>query len=304
MKATKSAPNPLTYAYVMKSFVGYLQGTEKALHTVNSYRSDLLSFQRYLEHRFRGRPIVLEKVGQKDLEAYNAFLKVQGLKVNTRRRKVLTVRRLFRYLNRRGKLEVDPALKVPAPGKLEKVPFTVAVMPLADQVARLPVATELDERNRLVLTLLLETGCLVSELGQLTTEQGVGSAPNRLSFGGKSPREVPLSPRAHADLQAFARKRGLVGKWLFSGHTRHGPLSGPMSPRGVELLVKAMARRLGFAKLTPRIIRHSVVCHWQQQGVDLDEIQRRLGLKTRYAFRTYEVLFAANAALKPSSKTT
>jgi hypothetical protein len=55
-------------------------------------------------------------------------------------------------------------------------------------------------------------------------------------------------------------------------------------------LVKAYAAKLGFPEIVPRTIRHSAVMGWFQQGMTEEEIQRRLGLKSAYAFRAYEAL--------------
>ena len=81
------------------------------------------------------------------------------------------------------------------------------------------------------------------------------------------------------------------GTLLFESFNRYGSMGTPLSSRGIELLVRAYADRLGAPALVPRMIRHSVVLAWHQEKVPQDEIQKRLGLRSDYAFRTYKQLW-------------
>ena len=121
----KSRVRELTFPYAMRSFLGYLEGTHKAAHTISSYKSDLNSFQTFLEKNTKGSvhasTKALKNIQLSDLEEYHDYLRAQGQKVNSRRRKLLTVRRLMTYLNNRNKLTVDAGKKLPAPYKVERV---------------------------------------------------------------------------------------------------------------------------------------------------------------------------------------
>jgi integrase len=81
---------------------------------------------------------------------------------------------------------------------------------------------------------------------------------------------------------------------VFLGYNKHGPLGAPISARGVELLVRFYSSRLNIPELTPRTFRHSAVVGWFKQGVTQDEIQKRLGLRTAYAFRAYAPLLRSS----------
>lgn len=96
---------------------------------------------------------------------------------------------------------------------------------------------------------------------------------------------------------ASLRERS-TGKYLFLGFNRFGPMTAtPMTPRGVELLVKA------HAGVTPRTIRHSVVVGWARRGVEQARIKEWLGLRTDYAFRAYAPLFKSSAVTTSTSRT-
>src|SRR3712207_5102223 len=82
----------LKFSYIIRSFIGYLEGTEKSENTIKNYRSDLLSFQQFLQNGLGSDEVSISHVTRMDLEKYQEFLRLQGFKTNTRRRKILTVR--------------------------------------------------------------------------------------------------------------------------------------------------------------------------------------------------------------------
>src|SRR5271155_836632 len=92
-------PKALEFPKAMKSFMGYLEGTQKAAHTIKNYRLDLLAFQAFLEGATGSARC--ESLGEKELNLFHEHLQSQGLKTNTRRRKLLTAHRFVRYLSQR-----------------------------------------------------------------------------------------------------------------------------------------------------------------------------------------------------------
>ena len=288
----KRVKKPLNFAYALRSFLGHLEGTEKSLHTVRNYKSDLMSFQNFLEKGLGSRVVALSHVSRDDLELYIDFLKAQGFKTNTRRRKLLTVRRLLRYLTQRNKIKIDVGRKLPAPEKIERIPMTVPRGALLTAIRALPEVTELDARNRVLLWSLAETACQVSEVRQIRYEDWKRQGTRAwVAIGMKQPRLLEVSDELEAAIQALKLKARGAGEWLFLAHNKFGPLGGAISARGIELLVRAYSDRLGFPELTPRTFRHSAVLEWFRNGISRDEIQKRLGLRTAYAFRVFEPLF-------------
>lgn len=277
----------VTFSYAMKSFTGYLRGTEKAEHTIASYQSDLRLFERFVHQRLSKKSVSISQLSVADLRRYAEYLRSQGFHDNTRRRRLLTVRRLFQYLQKRGRLELDLARRIPAPHKIEKVPRVVDAELLLKKVRELPSGSLLECRNRVLIWTLLETGVLVSEASCLRAEN-VDAGSRMLDVPGKGARRIPISGdlvMAVAELE----KRNRGARYLFQGFNRHGPISGTaITPRGIEMLVKGHRALLG--KVTPRTLRHSVVIQWAKDGHDQEKIRGWLGLKTDYAFRAYAPL--------------
>lgn len=280
-----------SYNDALKSFLGYLEGTSKAKNTIKNYRYDLHSFRKYLE-RSGVLNASIGEISKNDLSDYHNYLKSAGLKTNSRRRRVITVRRMLQYLSKRKKLKDDISVCLTTPNKIERIPVTVKSRELVDRIRNLPYGEELDARNRAILWLLAETGCRVSELSFLRfnniTVEGEKSA---IRFEGKFARSVPITfelAEACNALRIYSKKDN---EWLFRGFNKVGPLKGPLTSRGIELLVKVFSKNSNFSGVTPRTFRHSIVIEWFDEGIPQIEIQSRLGLKTDYSFRIYKPLF-------------
>jgi integrase/recombinase XerC len=305
MKKKKTPPQLLAFSAAYKTFMGYLEGSGKSVHTIESYRSDLNSFHRFLEEGLRvSQGFTLDQLTRENLDEYHDYLRAQGARTNTRRRKLLTVRRFFRFMTKRKKLMIDIGDKLPAPYKLERVPQVAALQELLEKIQILPKDTALERRNRILLWALAELGSQVSEISKVRFDDWKWvekSGTAEVSFSGKSSRKIPAS-RALFEGVMELQKDARESPWVFLGYNKHGSLGGAISPRGVEILVKGYASHFGIPDLTPRMLRHSAVVHWYRAGVLKSEIQERLGLRTDYAFRAYGPLFKHIQPEKPLSK--
>jgi site-specific recombinase XerD len=306
-RTTSHSSDPSSYyefPAALKSFTGYLEGTQKSAHTIKNYRLDLLSFRDFLNELQEVGVRKLADLTSKEVEGFHDHLKAQGQKTNTRRRKLLTVQRFLLYLSNRNKVPIELARRMPTPHKIERVPSTVPYADLLEAIWKLPQDTVLDRRNRALLAVLAETGCQVSEVGLLRFScfkpgaNGAGS----LDIPGKAPRSLEVSARLMQAVDEVRKSESESSggeSWVFQGYNNFGSLGGPISSRGVELLVRAYGVRLGFPDLVPRTFRHSVVLHWYRQGEKPKQLREKLGLKTDYAFRVFEPLFAT---IQPETK--
>jgi site-specific recombinase XerD len=208
------------------------------------------------------------------------------------------------YLTHRKKLDLDIAKKLPAPDKIERVPETIDLIRFRQELAALETGSHLSRRNAAILGVMMDTGCSVSEAAKLRWTQ-VDSKSGQIGFFGKSERSILVSSETQTAL-AKLREFAATDELCFIGFNRHGPMrigkrALGITSRGIELLVKSFTTGLGYVNVTPRTLRHSAVVEWFKSGVSEEEIQKRLGLKTPYAFRIYEPIFAA---IRSSSETT
>lgn len=285
--------------------MGHLEGSGKSAHTVDNYRTDLRVFQRFLEKGLGSDAVALKDLRPQDLDRFHSYMKARGLKTNTRRRKVLTVRKLMRYLSQRKKIDMDVGFKIPAPAKVERVPQTFDRNDLIKRIEKLTLDASSEQnlqavRNQTLLWMLAETGCLVSEVTRIRFDE---IESGQVTLGGaKESRQLPLSPELVARVRRLKQLSG-DSQWLFLGFNRAGPMGSPITARGVELLVKALGPKLGL-EIHPKHFRHSAVLYWLQSGLSADAVMKLLGLRTHYAFRVFAPLLKQGASQDTSSAKT
>jgi integrase/recombinase XerD len=276
-RAKSSKPS---VAALVKGYVGFLEGTGKSLSTISSYKGDLDLFEKFLREKKRD----FYKLQPRDIEAYQGWLERAGMKTNTRRRKVLSAKALVKYAVSRKKLAAGhTVLFVKTPERLERLPW----IPTAGEYSRIletvDSRTQTGLRNWLVVSLLAETGMTLAELCRLRWDactEGFVQVE-----GEKRPRRLQISEATSARLAEWRAKN--PGKHLFPGFNRHGITSEKMTPRGVELFFRVLAKSSGFRLLKPKTLRHYCIVEWLRAGVSDLEVQKRLGVHPNYSLAAY-----------------
>lgn len=264
---------------MMRGYLGFCTGRGKSLSTVSSYKGDLQLLEKFLRERKKD----FFALKAKDFETYVVWMEKQGLKMNTRRRKIITAKSLVKYAVSRKKMsDAGRVHFVKAPERLERLPWIPNEAQIKVILQRFDLRTPLGLRNRLVVQLLVETGLSLAELCALRWDQ-LGSA---VEVGGKRPRQLEIS----AESQEFLRlwRAHNPGKHLFPGFNRHGITSEKMTPRGVELFFKNLAKHSGFKQLKPKTLRHYAIVKWLKENVADKEILLRLGVHPNYSLDAYK----------------
>lgn len=288
----------------LRHFVGYLQATSKAAHTVKSYEIDLKGFHDFATAKAPRKALATGALSLSLLEEYHEELKRRGLKTNTRRRILMTLRRFVRFLHARNVLKTDWDMRLPTPQKVERVPRVADWKDLHARIQGLPQTTFLERRNRALFWTLLETGAQVAEVAKLRLrdfERHGGEALVRIQ--GKRARGVPVSTALAQAVESIYAEGAMLTPNAFPGCNKVGPLPMAISPRGIELLIRDYAGRLGGKDLVPRAFRHAYVVHAWEEGLSRDEIQKRLGLLSQYSFRMYEPIFKSKSGTTSTSGT-
>lgn len=283
------------YLQATQSFIGHLIGTAKAQQTIDSYKTDLKTFEGFMQSRFPKSKTWFSQLEPELLTAFSEYLDKEKVKTNTKRRKLLTIQKFLRYLAGRNKVEKELGNRFPTPHKVEKTPKTIDLPKLLEGIKALPADTHLMARNQLILWVLAETGCLVSELSHVRFEDVSSQGHPMILIRGKTERLLPISEGLR--LAIFDHQKwSMSNPYLFRGFSKYGPLPERMSDRAIELIVKAYRGFFKIPALTPRLFRRSIVMHWFEQGKEQNEIQALLGLRSAYAFRVYEPLFKKSEA--------
>jgi integrase/recombinase XerC len=281
------------------SFLEY-QGVERGAspHTLRSYAADLSEFTRFLaEEKIGG----LAHADARTVRAWVATLHRRRLAKATIARKLAAVRSCFRFLARRGALEVNPARQVRGPRLPRRLPSFLPVDETAVLLARAPEPSMTGVRDRALLELLYASGLRVAEGCGLDLED-LDEVRHTVRVLGKGDKErvVPVGETALGALAAYLELRG----------RRRGPLflntrGGRLTPRSARRIVRARARQAGIdQRVTPHTLRHSFATHMLGAGADLRLIQellghRRLSTTQRYTHVSPEHLMRVYDAAHP-----
>lgn len=253
----------------------------RSAHTVRAYVRDVSVF---LDEVDAHDEAALRAVSLADLRAWLGVLSRRGAARATIARTSASLRTFFGWLERTGRLETDPSLRLSAPSRHRTLPPVLAQRSAAALLDVAAVAADDDDpvhlRDRAALELLYGTGIRVGELVGLDVDDvDLGSNVVRVVGKGDKERRVPFGIPA----------RSAVVEWLERGRPRLvTPESGPalllgrrgrrVDQRQVRAVVHDLLRHVPDAPdLGPHGLRHSAATHLLEGGADLRMVQELLG---------------------------
>jgi integrase/recombinase XerC len=248
-------------------------------HTLRNYSSDLEQVVEYLEPSGEKAPPV-EQVDIAILREWMADLFDRGLSAITIRRKLASVRSLFRFLRLEGVLSGNPAARLRTP----KAPKLLPDVMSAEKTNRLlDTAESADigerpskERDLAFLELLYGCGIRVSELvGINLSDIDLEEGWLRVRGKGNKERQVPVPGRAVKAVERYLEMRNAAPDEQALFVNVRGRRLGD---RSVRKLVKWYALvTTGDSTVHPHSFRHAYATHLLADGADLRAIQELLG---------------------------
>ena len=214
------------------------------------------------------------------LRSYLSKLRAAGLSPRSVARHVVTLRRLYRFLETEGLVKESPVPTLLFSAQARKLPQTLSADDVRKLLSQPDSAQMLGARDQAMLELLYASGLRVSELVTLKTQQ-VNFQGNYLTVKGKGSkvRAVPFGQWARQKLASYlqqVRPRLLKGKsspYLFTN--RWGQA---LTRQGFWKLIRRYALTAGIDKrVTPHTLRHSFATHLLEGGADLRSVQSMLG---------------------------
>jgi site-specific recombinase XerD len=256
-------------------FLQDLRRQEKAANTIESYRSDLVLFARWLEAT-NGEPLQAGRVTPTDLREYRSYLlNVEQRSPATINRRLASLRTFFQWARAEGLCRESPTESVKG---IQSSPRSPRSLPKKD-VDRLIRAVERGENKRdlAIVQVLRHTGVRVGELtslrlGDVTLSERKGQLVVRAGKGSKY-RVIPLNADARKALNDYLAVRPKsASDVLFLGRRSEG-----LTQRSVEKLVLKYATRAGLEDVSPHTLRHTFGKSALDAGVDLVTVARLMG---------------------------
>jgi integrase/recombinase XerD len=245
-------------------------------NTLESYRRDLAQFAEWLE---KNAARLLLKAERTDLERYLA-VRAPVSKPRSIGRLIASLRRLYRFALREGRIDVDPTQQLGSP----KLPRSLPKSLSEDEVEKLLHAPDTEQllglRDRAMLETLYATGLRVSELVALKlSEVSLDMGVVRVIGKGSKTRLVPLGEEALDWITRFLKEgRPQIASAQLSDAIFVTQRGEGMTRQAFWYLIKRYARVAGITKhMSPHVLRHAFATHLLNHGADLRVVQMLLG---------------------------
>jgi integrase/recombinase XerC len=266
----------VTLTDAITRYLDSLRQANASPHTLRNYSADLAQFAEYFSPPGADPPTPAQ-IDSLQLREWLGALYQRGLDPISIRRKLASVRSLFKFLLREGTIPTNAAKLVRTPKTAKRVPS----VPTAEQTNTLVDAVGADtldrphpERDLLLFELLYGCGLRISELvGLNLTDFDMAERWILVRGKGRKERQTPYGTKAAAALEKYLAVRNSTDPALFLNHQRHR-----LTDRGARGIVKLYARLLsGDSSLHPHSLRHAYATHLLADGADLRAIQELLG---------------------------
>ena len=247
-------------------------------NTLESYRRDLSKFAAWLEQH---RNVTLLQCTHADIQGFLAYLVVeQKAKATSTSRAISSLKRLYQYQLRLGKVSVDPTLQIATPKLPRSLPKSLTEQDVELLLNAPDTNTPLGLRDRTMLEVLYASGLRVSELVGLSIAQvSLSDGVVRVMGKGSKERLVPLGEEALDWLRRYlAEARPVLLLSKLSNAMFVTQRGAAMTRQMFWYLIKRHAKQGGLTKsISPHTLRHAFATHLLNHGADLRVVQLLLG---------------------------
>lgn len=274
-----------------QSFLKYLRIERNSSDlTVKSYADDMAHLAEFMLQQ-RGRLPEPAEIDVAILRSYVAYLHECGYARTTVARRLACLRSFFRYCNREGLCDTNPAKPLRTPRTGRKLPHFLTTEQVGSLLLAPPANCDQGLRDRAILETTYSAGLRVAELVALNVSDW-DRAAGILRVLGKG-RKERISP-----VGSYATKALL--RWMEVRHP--DPKADPkdsaalfLNRFGTRLTTRSIGRMLekhiltaGLASQTsPHTLRHSFATHLLDGGADLRSVQELLGHKSLTTTQIY-----------------
>ena len=244
-------------------------------NTLSAYRSDLCKFLLWLE----GENIEVDQARSNNILTYLALSEKKSTR--TIARSLSSLRRLYEYLYREGRIKINPVDNVDAPRLGRNLPKSLTENEVELLLEAPNVKQALGLRDKCMLEVLYATGLRVSELVTLTLHQiNLRQGVIRVTGKGNKERLVPFGETATQWLDKYlSSTRDEIIKDKLATDVLFPSIRGKaMTRQTFWYMTKRYTVSAGIKKpISPHILRHAFATHLINHGADLRVVQMLLG---------------------------
>lgn len=270
----------------VKEFLQHLK-YERSMspHTLRNYESDLEQFRLFLFSVEKKEDLPIEQIDRLTIREWMAKLHEAGKKKSSIARKLASLRTLFQFLIREGKLESNPAKMVATPKIERKLPNHLSMEDAVRFIETPNPNDDLGRRDRAILEFLYATGIRVGELVNIDLND-IDYRERMVRVFGKRRKEriVPFHEHALQSLMHYLAET----RSIFLANApiaKRDEKACFLNYQGTRITTRSVGRMIDkyikqcadVHKISPHSLRHTFATHMLDSGADLRDIQELLG---------------------------
>ncbi len=261
------------------AFIRYMEAERGAsAHTLATYRRALAQFRQWMGDRFTDWTVCTGEEFRKWLYAAME----EQLKTSSIRLRFAALRSFYNYLERYGKISVNPMAEIILPKARHPLPVYLNLKQM-EELLSLPLRLPIDKkfpawvpyRDAAILELFYSCGMRLSELVSLNAGAlQDGSNCVRVLGKGRKVRLIPVGEYACEAVRKYRAMAGISGNMPLFINRFGKRLTG----RGIQLMLEKYLRASDIPfRISPHKLRHTFATHLLDAGADLRSVQELLG---------------------------
>lgn len=262
--------------------------------TIEAYLRDLKEFESWLE---KENCKSLENAESLDIRRWLACITQDGLSSRSARRKTQSLRAFYRFLQKRGDAESNPAADVATAKIAKQLPEFINESDLEEILNTTATATDMrSQRDHLILNLLYSTGIRQAELLAIN-DSHINFFSEQILINGKRSKQrvVPVHKSLLQEIAEWQKSRD--NEWPAETDSLDRPLIAVkgrrMSRQTLYNIVNRLLTPAGCNRKSPHTIRHSFATAMLNDGADLNSVKEFLGHASLQSTQIYTHLTAA-----------
>jgi len=273
-------------------FISYLQHEKRySGHTILAYDTDLKQYLTFLQQQYQiTNP---SEASHFIIRSWVVSLMENKLDPRSVNRKITTLRTLYRFLVREGKVLKNPMLKVQAPKTKKVLPEYIDEQKMERLLEENPADLGDFEsfRNFLILDFFYRTGVRLSEMiGLKVSDVNLFSLTVTVLGKRNKVRQIPITNSFKSVIEKYLALRSIFlielnasSVYFFLGNTGN-----QMYPGFVYRVVKSNISKVSTGnKRSPHVLRHSFATAMLNHGADINAIKEILGHSSLAATQVY-----------------
>lgn len=270
------------------SFLDYLRFERNYSEaTVLGYRNDLCQFEEFVKGKDDG--LDLQSVDVDLIRIWLAQLMDEEYASASVNRKLSTLRSFYRFLLKKGEIQVDPTIKLVGPKMKKNIPVFVR----EKEMNRLLDETDFGQgyvgnRNRLIVEMLYATGMRRSELTALKRVD-VDLSAQLIKVLGKRNKQrlIPFGDGLKVSIEEYIKVRDAafpdVPDFFFLS-VKGKCISGSVV---YDLVRKSLSKVVALNKRSPHVLRHTFATLMLNHDAELEAVKEVLGHVSLAATEVY-----------------